>query len=284
MQDSPILVIGATGKTGRRVTQKLRASGHAVRNGSRQSEIPFDWERPAMWAKALHGVQSAYIAYAPDLAFPGASEKIEALTRSAAQAGVRKLVLLSGRNEVHAQRCEAIVQACGLRYTLVRASWFSQNFSEGYLLQPVLEGVVALPAGDVQEPFVDVDDVADVVVAALTDTRHDDRLYELTGPRLVTFTQAAQEISSAARRPVHYMPVDLEAFRAGMTAEAGPDLANMFTDLCKEVFDGRNACLASGVEQALGREPRDFADFCKATATAGVWDPGSGVPGNTQQF
>jgi uncharacterized protein YbjT (DUF2867 family) len=272
MQTTPILVIGSTGKIGRRVVQKLRERGHLVREGSRQSEIPFDWDHPETWAKALNGVHRAYVSYSPDLAFPGAPEKIESLVRSAKQAGVQHLVLLSGRGEAHAQRCEAIVQASGMHYTLVRASWFAQNFSEGILLDAVLEGVIALPAGDVQEPIVDADDIADVAVAALTDSRHQDRLYELTGPRLLTFSQVAAEMSSATGRPMQYVPLGLEEFRAGMIPAVGPDMANLFTDLCKEILDGRNACLANGVQQAMGRAPRDFAAFCKATAASGVWN------------
>lgn len=272
MQTTPILVIGSTGKIGRRIVQKLLARGHWVREGSRQSEIPFDWDHPETWAKALNGIHSAYISYSPDLAFPGAPEKIESLTQSAKQAGVRHLVLLSGRGETHAQRCEAIVQASGVHYTLVRASWFAQNFSEGILLDAVLEGVIALPAGDVQEPIVDADDIADVAVAALTDSRHQDRLYELTGPRLLTFAQAAAEMSSATGRPMQYLSLGFEEFRAGMMPVVGPDMANLFTDLCKEILDGRNACLTNGVQQALGREPRDFAAYCKAAAASGVWN------------
>ncbi len=273
MQNTPILVIGSTGKTGRRIAQKLRALGHTVRDGARQSAIPFDWDQPATWAAALDGVRSAYIAYAPELAFPGAPEKIEALAQAATRAGVQHVVLLSGRNEIHAQRCEAKVQASGLRHTILRASWFSQNFSEGHLLHPVLEGVVALPAGNVQEPFLDVDDIADVAVAALTEPHHQGRVYELTGPRLLNFAQAAAELSAAIGRTVQYVPLSLDAFRAEMTPAVGPDLANIFTALCEEVFDGRNAGLATGVQEALGRAPRDFADYCKATAATGIWEP-----------
>lgn len=275
MQKSPILVIGSTGKIGRRIVQRLSESGHAVKEGSRQSEPPFDWDRPETWTEALRGVEAAYISYYPDLAFPGAPAKIEALTKRATEAGVKRLVLLSGRGEVNAQHCENIVRDCGLDFTLVRASWFSQNFNEGHLLGPVLDGVVALPAGDVREPFVDADDIADVAVAALTDDRHAGQLYELTGPRLLTFADAVAEISTAAGRDVQYAAISFEEFRAAMAEATGPELASMFTELCREVFDGRNASLGDGVQKALGREPRDFADFCKASAASGVWNPPS---------
>ncbi len=271
MSNSPILVIGSTGKTGRRVAARLKALGHTVREGSRQSATPFDWDRPETWGPALRGAHSAYIAYSPDLGFPGADERIEALTRLAVAAGLKHVVLLSGRNEAAAQRCDGIVQASGLSHTLVRAAWFNQNFSEGFLRDAVLEGTLAMPAGEVREPFVDVEDIAEVAVAALTDPRHAGKTYELSGPRLLSFAQAAAEISAAADRPLQYLPVSLADVHTGMLAVVGEPMASLFTGLCEEVLDGRNEHLSDGVQQALGRAPRDFADFCRESAREGVW-------------
>ena len=267
-----ILVIGSTGKTGRRIVQQLSERGHAVKEGSRQSEPPFEWENSSTWPESLRGVEAAYVSYFPDLAFPGASEKIEALTKCAAEAGVKRLVLLSGRGEAHAQHCEDIVRNSGLEYTLVRASWFAQNFSEGYLHEPVLEGMIALPAGDVREPIVDVDDIADVAVAALTEDRHAGQLYEITGPRLLSFAEAAADLSNATGREVRYLPITFDQFHAAMTEIGGQMVADVFTEICREVLDGRNASLGDGVQRALGREPRDFSDFCRAAAASGDWN------------
>lgn len=271
MQTQPILVIGSTGKTGSRIERILQQRGHLVRGGSRRAAIPFDWDNPATWLATLDGVRSAYISYAPDLAFPGAPEKIAAFTRQAAACGAEHLVLLSGRNEFHAQACEEIVRDSGLHYTLVRASWFSQNFSEGHLLEPVLQGFLALPAGDVAEPFVDVDDIAEVAVAALTDPRHRGQTYELTGPRLLTFAEAMAEISDVSGLDVQYVPISAADFEDAMSPIAGPLLAKMYRGLCEEVFDGRNSCLSDGVQRALGRPPRDFSDFCRKAAASGMW-------------
>lgn len=271
MSASPILVIGSTGKTGRRIVERLISKGFAVREGSRAAAIPFDWDDPESWAPALSGVKTAYVSYFPDLAFPGAAEKIEALTRVAAENGVRKLVLLSGRGEAHARQCEDIIRNSGLEFTLVRAAWFAQNFSEGYLRDPVLEGVVALPAGDIMEPIADVDDIADVAVAALTDDRHNGELYEITGPRLLSFAEAASEISAAAGFPVRYQPITLEQFHEAMLGIGGELIADVFTEICRETLDGHNAYLTDGVQRALGREPRDFSDFCRQVAASGVW-------------
>ncbi|GAA2580660.1 NAD(P)H-binding protein [Dactylosporangium fulvum] len=267
-----LLVIGATGKTGRRVVQRLAEAGHDVRGVSRRSDPPFDWERRETWVPALTGVSAAYVTFVPDLAMPGADATIEALLETAAAAGVRRIVLLSGRGEAGAVRCEEVVRRGDLEYSIIRAGWFAQNFSEGHLLEPVLSGIVALPAGDVAEPFIDVDDVADVAVAALTEDKHAGCLYEVTGPRLLTFADAAAEIAEASGRDVAYLPVTPAQFHAALLPQLGQDAADLLTNLCEEVFDGRNASLADGVEQALGRPPRDFADFCAAAAGSGVWN------------
>jgi len=266
------LVLGATGKTGRRVVQRLVEKDYAVRNGSRQSDPSFDWDDQSSWDTVLDGVTAAYISYAPDLAIPGATDAIRALIERAVDHGVRRLALLSGCGEEEAQECERIIQRADIEWTVVRCSWFSQNFSEGEFLSMVLAGEVALPAGEVGEPFVDVDDIADVAVAALTEDGHAGQVYEVTGPRLLTFAEAVEEISQATGRAIRYMQIPHEAFAAGI-AEAGlpEDIAWLLNYLFATVLDGRNASLGDGVQKALGREPRDFADFCRSAATSGAW-------------
>jgi uncharacterized protein YbjT (DUF2867 family) len=268
---APILVIGATGKTGRRIADRLEAAGHPVRRGARRSATPFDWDRPETWAPALDGVRAAYISYFPDLAFPGAEDKIAGLVEAARAAGVGRLVLLSGRGEHHAERCEALVRDSGLDHTLVRAAWFAQNFSEGYLRDAVLAGTLALPAGAVVEPIVDVDDIADVAVAALTEDGHNGRLYDVTGPELLGFDAMAAQLAATLGRPVIYRPITLEQFREAMAATARPMVADVFTAICREVLDGRNAHIGHGIEHALGRPPRRFAAFCHAAFADGAW-------------
>ena len=271
MQTGPILVIGANGKTGRRIVQGLAGRGHAVRAGTRSAPLPFDWENEATWAPALDGVSAAYVSYFPDLAFPGADQKIGALCELAKTMGTERLVLLSGRGETHAKRCEDIVRDSGVDFTLVRCAWFAQNFSEGYLRDPVLDGAIALPAGDVREPIVDVDDIAEVAVAALTEARHGGELYEITGPRLLHFSEAAAELAAASGHPVRYVPITLAQFHEAMTAIGGAFIADVFTHVCEEALDGRNEWLGDGVQRALGRAPRDFSDFCRHAAAAGAW-------------
>lgn len=266
------LILGGTGKTGRRVAERLKAKGHTVRVGSRSAVPAFDWNNEKGWEASLNGATAAYITYAPDLAMPGAQDSIQAFVNQAKRSGVKKLVLLSGRGEEEAQACERIVQDSGLDWTIVRASWFNQNFSEGAFIDMVLGGAITLPAGDQVEPFVDVDDIADVVVAAFTERHHSGEVYEVTGPRLMTIGDVAADLSRATGREVAYVDVPHDAFVSEVANSGAPkDVVWMLDYLFSTVLDGRNANLTDGIQRALGRQPKDFADFARDVAATGVW-------------
>ncbi|KRE89887.1 NmrA family transcriptional regulator [Frateuria sp. Soil773] len=273
------LVLGSSGKTGRRIVERLRARRVAVRGGSRSGEPRFDWEDRGTWAGALRGVSSAYVSYYPDLAAPGAADAIAAFAAQALDLGVRRLVLLSGRGEEEAQNAERALQASGTDWTVLRCSWFMQNFSESFFLDPLLAGTLALPVGDVPEPFVDADDIADVAVAALTDDRHLGQVLELTGPRALSFAQAVAEIARASGRELHYQLVSMDAYAAEAVAQGMPqEIVGFLGYLFTEVLDGRNAKPTGDIERALGRKPRDFADFARDAAAVGVWAAGDAKP------
>ncbi len=267
------LVLGGTGKTGSRVVNRLTQMGRSVRIGSRSAAIPFDWEDQSTWGPALDGIDNVYITFQPDLAVPAAVYVIKAFTAKAVEMGVQKLVLLSGRGEPEAQECEQVVINAGTNWTIVRASWFCQNFSESHLLEPILAGHVALPAGNIGEPFVDADDIADVAVAALTEDGHDGEIYEVTGPGLLTFEQAIGEISAATGKSIQYQQVSVEEYAAMLNMYGVPaDIVSLLTYLFPEVLDGRNAHTNDGIERALGRKPTSFAEYIRKTAATGVWN------------
>ena len=266
------LVIGGTGKTGRRVVERLEARGLPVRVGSRSGEPPFDWEKQATWAPALDGVGAVYLTYYPDLAVPGAVEAVASFAQLAVQSDVPRLALLSGRGEPEAERAEQAVRDTGADLTILRSTWFNQNFSEDYMLEYVVSGEIRLPAGDVPTPFLDADDIADVAVAALTDDRHIGELYELTGPRSLTFAEVAAEIGAATGREVRYVAISPEEHAAEAVKQGlPPEVVDLLTYLFKEVVDGRNADTTDGVKRALGRDPKDFRDYARETAASGVW-------------
>jgi uncharacterized protein YbjT (DUF2867 family) len=271
-QQAPILVTGATGKTGRRIAQRLAAAGYAVRCGSRSASPAFDWEGPAGWPAALAGCRAAYVAYVPDLAVEGSLAAIRAFLDAAAAQGVRRIVLLSGRGEPEAQVCEDELMGRDFEWTVLRCSWFAQNFSENFFLDGVLAGEVVTPEGLAADPLLDAEDIADAAFAALTTDAHIGRLYEMTGPQALTFAETVAELSRATGREIRHVEIPAPAYREAL-ADAGlpADQVDLIMYLFTTVLDGRNTFVADGVQQALGRPAGSFADYARRTAAEGVW-------------
>lgn len=271
-----ILVLGSAGKTGKRIVERLEKMSWPVRGVSRSTNPKFDWNNQSTWKAALQNINAVYISFQPDLAAPGSIEIIQEFTTLAVSQGIDQFVLLSGRGEVEAQRCEDIIIDAGKDWTIVRASWFNQNFSEGNFLEAIQAGHVALPAGDIGEPFVDTDDIADVAVAAFTEVGHSGKIYEVTGPRLLTFKEAVQEISEVTRRDIAFEQIPMAAYASTLKEYQVPaDIISLINYLFTEVLDGRNASVTDGVEQALGRKPTDFSQYVRKTAATGVWNQAS---------
>jgi len=272
MQNSEIVLIGGSGKTGGRIANRLEELGLNVRKASRSTIPAFDWEDRVTWRGALTGATSAYVAFQPDLSVSWAAEAIEVLSKLARECGLQHIVLLSGRGEEGAQRSEQALKAAGIDTTILRASWFCQNFSEGAFVEPLIAGRLELPAGDIKEPFIDADDIADAAVAALTDIRHRNRIYELTGPRALTFREAVAEIAAAAGRPIEYAQVSMADFEDGLAAMGMPaPIVALLEELFGQVLDGRNSEVMGGVTEILGRPARDFSQYARETAATGLW-------------
>lgn len=269
-----ILVIGGTGKTGRRVVAGLTQLGHKVTVGSRKGAPAFDWKDQSTFAPALKGMDRAYIVYYPDLAVLGAKEAISALTAAALKEGLEKVVLLSGKGEAEAEACEEIVANSGLNYTLVRASWFNQNFSEGAFLDFVLAGQVALPMPEAEIPFVDADDIADVVTKVLVDDTYNGETITVTGPGKQTFAQVVGIMERAIGRKIQYIPISIEEFKAGMKAAGLPDsYVWLFGYLFEEVLGNPdNQAVSEDVLRVLGRRATSFEEYAQKTLATGVWN------------
>ncbi|WP_432498751.1 NmrA family NAD(P)-binding protein [Kineococcus gypseus] len=272
----PVLVLGGTGTSGRRVARRIAAAGCPVRIGSRRAGPAFDWSEPATWGPVLDGTRAAYLAFAPDLAVPGAPGAVAALAGLARERGLERLVLLSGRGEEQAQRAEEAVRAAGapVPVTVVRASFFMQDFDEKFLVEDVRAGLVRLPVDElVREPFVDVEDVADVAAAALLDERHAGATYEVTGPQLLSFPEALERISTATGRAVRYERVPAQQHAEELAAQGVPaEVVSLLRYLFTEVLDGRGQHLGDGVRRALGRPARPFEEYARRAAAGGAWD------------
>ena len=272
MNHKSILVVGNSGKTGARVEQRLRDRGLPTRGVSRSTNPAFNWDDPVTWREALEGVQSAYVTFYPDLAIPSSEQIIGEFVKVAKECGLKHMVLLSGRGEKGAERAENILINSGLTWNVVRANWFMQNFSEAFMIEGVLSGELMLPAGDIVEPFVDADDIADVAVAALTQPELQNHLFEVSGPRALTFAQCAAEISEATGYTVKFSQITIDEFLGALQEQGLPDeVLWLMNELFTVVFDGRNSVPTHGVEEALGRPATDFAEYARKAAAFGAW-------------
>lgn len=274
MKTENILVIGGTGKTGRRVAHNLNQLGHHVRVVGRKTTPAFDWDNPESYDAALKDMDRAYIVYYPDLAVPGSRDAIHHLTEKALKAGLDKVVLLSGKGETEAEACEEIVANSGLNYTLVRASWFNQNFSEGDFLDFVLSGTVALPMPDAQIPFVDANDIADVATKVLVDDRYNGQTITVTGPQKHRFKEVVDMIATSLGRTIQYVPITIEAFKTGMQQAGLPEsYVWLFGYLFQEVLGNPdNQEISNDVERVLGRPAISFETYATSTAQTGIWN------------
>jgi uncharacterized protein YbjT (DUF2867 family) len=274
MKTENFLITGGTGKTGRKIVASLQKLGQNVRVGSRNASPSFDWQNPTTWDTALEGIDKVYITFQPDLAVPGAYDAIKGLAEKAKEKGVKKLVLLSGKGETEAEKCETVVMNSGVDYTIIRASWFNQNFSESFFLDPILSGHVILPFPEAKVPYVDTGDIADVAVEALLHEEHNGHIYELTGPRLWTFEEVTKEIAQASNRDIQFSSVSKEEYigfmkQAGVPSDYVWLMDYLFTHV---LVNPSNSVVTSDVETVLKRPAKDFAVYAKETAATGVWN------------
>ncbi|WP_439663924.1 NmrA family NAD(P)-binding protein [Lentzea sp. HUAS TT2] len=257
-----ILVLGATGKTGRRVVRTLEAAGITPRKASRATG--FDWNDTTTWKPFLHDVVSAYVIAPenPALATP--------FVDLAATSGVRRLVLLSGRGldktpaelfqGMHA--AEDALRAGTVPWTILRANNFNQNFSENVWNPDAL----ALPVDDTPEPFVDVQDIAEVAALALTTDDHHNQTYELTGPEALTFTEALAKIAKATGRDLTLTRLTPDEYRAHLQAEGVPEeVAAELNLLFEAMRAGLLATPTNDVERLLGRPATTFDAYVSET-------------------
>ncbi len=268
----PIVIIGKNAKTGVRVNKRLMELGFETRPVSRSTSICFDWKNRTTWPTALKGAKSAYVTYQPDLAVPYAESDILAFVEVAKAEGVEHIVLLSGRGEEGAERAEQVLINSGLQWNVVRASWFAQNFSESFMVEGILNGHLILPAGNTPEPFIDTDDIAEVAVATLVDPSKRNRLYEVTGPELLTFQDCVDEISKQLNKEIKFTSVSIDDYLNILKEQNVPeDYQWLLNELFTVVFDGRNSNLAHGVEEATGTKPTRFTDYVTKTIKGGYW-------------
>ncbi|MGH8879280.1 MAG: NAD(P)H-binding protein [Stackebrandtia sp.] len=268
-----ILIVGGTGKTGRRVARQLTAKGHSVRVASRSTSPRLDLRDESTWDAVLDGVDAVYIA-PPDDPFP-----VEEFVDRAVKAGVRRLVSLSGRRiqlmdreaQTSMARTQNALRGSGAEWTVLQANNFNQNFSEGDYRDMVAAGELSFPLGDTREPVIDAEDIAEVAAVVLTTDGHSQKVYELTGPRGLTFTEIAAEIGKATGRSMSVRDVTPEQHEAELREAGFPEeLIGFLNAMYEFMRSGAMAEPTDHVRRVLGREPADFADWAAKAAAEGA--------------
>jgi uncharacterized protein YbjT (DUF2867 family) len=270
MGDKPVLVLGATGTTGRRVTERLRAAGVEVRAASRHGEVRFDWSDAASWEPAVAEVARMYLMAPHELPVD------PSFVGRAVEEGVRHIVLLSSggieaMGDERLMAAERTVRESGADWTILRPDWFNQNFDEGFFQPAVLAGELALPLGEHRQAFVDAGDIAAVATAALTEDGHAGRSYEVTGPRALSFPEALAIIGRASRRSIRYRG-SADDYRAAQSALGFPDeQVEQEIAAFAALREEGDAQPNSVVRRVTGREPKDFETYAAEAAAREAW-------------
>ena len=273
---STYLILGGTGKTGRRISQLLADAGHEVRAASRHPEpggVHFDWDDAATYDPALSGADGAYVV--PPAMRLDHAPLIGAFAERAVALGVGRIVALSARGgnldpASPLAQMEAAIAASGIDHTAIRPTWFMQNFTESFFVDGIRgEGALVAPTGDGAEPFIDVADIAAVAAEALTGDGHAGEAYDLSGPEAITFARAAELLAPHVGREVRHVDPGADAWKAGAVQNGVPaEYAELLGTLFGYIRTGDDAALSDGVQRALGREPASFEAWAAREAGA----------------
>jgi uncharacterized protein YbjT (DUF2867 family) len=282
MTNSTILILGGTGKTGRRIAARLRAADIPVRTAARTgANVHFDWDEPSTHDAALDGVGATYLV--PPALRTDHAEQVAGFVDRAEAAGVRHVTFLSARGvelappEVSLRAIELdVASRTRLTHTILRPGWFMQNFSEDFLRPAIRDhGVIPAPTGDGAVAFVHADDIAEVAAATLRDGQsHAGAGYTLTGPEALTFAEVAARISAVAGRRIAHLDVPAAEWISQTVAAGVPEAyAQMLGNIMGGVREGSEAATTDAVLRVTGHAPRTFESYLSDDETVARWTP-----------
>jgi uncharacterized protein YbjT (DUF2867 family) len=268
---STFLIIGGTGKVGSRVTQYLTTAGHVARVASRTGgDVRFDWRDADSYRPAVEGADGIFIVG------PGSatdwSPSLTRLLEVAAAAGVRRVVLLSARGveflpDGAVARAERAVQDGSIPWTILRPSHFAQNFTEAMFV-PV-DGAVIAPVGDGAEPFVDVDDIAQVASTVFGSDDWRNEIIDISGPSALGFVDAVAVLAEHTGRPTRFEDESAEDHIARLRSANTPEgYIEWRMAMLGGIRSGADAYVSDGVERVLGRPATSFPEWAAREALA----------------
>jgi uncharacterized protein YbjT (DUF2867 family) len=270
---STFLILGGTGKVGRRLGRSLTRAGHVALTASRHGPTGFDWGNVATWPPALAGIDGLFIV-GPGSASDWSARLADLLT-TARSSGASHAVLLSARGVEFlpggaVAMAEQALREGPLPWTILRPAHFAQNFTEA-MFAPV-DGLITAPVGTGAEPFIDVSDIADVAAAVLASRAWDWATLELSGPGAVTFAEAAAILSVESRTLVRFADESDASHIARLRASGTPEgYIRWRMAMLGGIRRGADAYLSDGVQTVLGRPPAGFQEWARRAVPAAAW-------------
>ncbi|MEM7530906.1 MAG: NAD(P)H-binding protein [Chloroflexota bacterium] len=277
-----ILVVGATGNTGRSLVKQLVKRGEEVLAATRQPEsypaqlhvtpVYFDYACPETYAAALAGVDRVFALVDPaDTGDP----VYEPFLARAQAAGVAHMVitttmpLLRSDGQLHTwKEAETPLLDSGIPYTILRPCWFMQMFTDEYNLPSIQQKrTISIPIGDAQISFIDTQDIAAVAAVTLTEPGHTNKIYTLTGGEAIGLTEIAAAISEASGYTVTYQPLSMEEWAEKMQVRLGSSIFRVYSYLYKTALQGGFARAEPTVQNLTGVPPTTFAEFAHKQGT-----------------
>lgn len=280
-EERTVLVLAATGTTGRQTVSALVRRGAKVRAATRRPEeatlpeevevVPFDLDDPDTWAPAMEGVDALYLALPPFR--PDEVEEAEGVLMAAKDAGVQRVVKLSAMGVEHApgsghRQIELLVERSGMDWVHLRPTFFMDNLINFWGEGIAQQGVIAVPAGTGRAGFVSSSDIGEVAAEALLGHRSGEAL-PLTGPESLDYQTVATTLSEVIGRPVQYEDISPEDFRETMAAHGMPELGvEVMSGLYDSVRAGQTDGVSPAVREVLGREPVAMSQWARENAEA----------------
>jgi uncharacterized protein YbjT (DUF2867 family) len=266
---SDVLVIGATGTTGSRVVTFLSQRGVLTRQATRTPRSPgqvrFDWADRATHADALRGVGAIYLIAPIEVSDP--VPLVKPFLKEALRQGVRRVVQLSssalpeggpGLGAVH-----HLVRTMMPEWTVLRPSWFMQNFVGDHLVaQGVETGEIVTATGNGRVAFVDAGDIAAVAGHALTDEIPHNTEHILTGPEALSYADAAGILTRQTGRTIIHRSVSAEEAVIRITAHGVPtEFAKALAAMDTDISGGAEDRVTDTVKAVTGLTARSFQTF-----------------------
>ncbi len=276
-----LLLTGVTGKTGGASAQALLKKGikfrAIVRNAEKAAALKAagvelvigDVTDRAVLEKAMTGVDKAL------MTMPNGEKQLDLekqFVDVAKASGVQHVVKMSSMEAIPNAKApipkihyasEQYLQKSGLAWTMIKPNFFMQNFlgSGGTIKE---QGKFFLPMAQGKTVMIDTRDIGACVAVVMTTPGHEGQAYQLTGPEVLGFADAAERFTKVLGRKIEYVHVPMPAYRQTLARFLTNEWhLNAVCELFQEIADGQDLHLSGTVQKLTGKPPTSLEQFIR---------------------